>query len=132
MYLLIILKPIYDFEKYIHMVWRIQYWIRMYVIHTIRRIRHIDEDEWRQPDIDGRKRPNGWNWTDECRTEANEHRMELWRTTMNGGWQRITIATNGNYDDDNAIERSTSVSSITMECRREERNYFFILFHVFF
>jgi hypothetical protein len=48
-------KLIYNLENYVHMIWRIWYRIRMYVIHTIWRIQPIDMDEWWQMDVDGRK-----------------------------------------------------------------------------
>jgi hypothetical protein len=54
------------------------YRIHMYVVHTIRRIQHVDGDEWQQTDVNGwmsmgrrlwmdvggQKGPNGWNWMD--------------------------------------------------------------------
>jgi hypothetical protein len=103
-------QHIYDFEEYVHMVWRIWYWICMYVVHTIWRIRRVDEDEWRWTDVGGQKGPDKWNQmdrrTDETRrmemdgrtsvVEANRCQMKLWWMTMNGNVDGT--ATNG---DDN-------------------------------
>jgi hypothetical protein len=44
-------RPIYDFEKYVHMVWRIRYQLRMHIIHMIWTIQRVDRDELQRMDI---------------------------------------------------------------------------------
>jgi hypothetical protein len=64
MYVLIFFKPTYDLKEYVHIDWRIWYRIRMYAIHIIWKIRHVNDDEQRWMDINGRKGPDRRNRTD--------------------------------------------------------------------
>jgi hypothetical protein len=74
------LKPIYDLEEYVHTIWRIWYWICMYIIHRIWKILHVDGDEQRRTNVSGqtsmdekgqangteRTKLDGWNQMDGC------------------------------------------------------------------
>jgi hypothetical protein len=59
MYILIFLKPIYDFEEYVQIVWRIWYQICMYYLHTIWGIWRVEGDERQWTDVGGQKTLDG-------------------------------------------------------------------------
>jgi len=67
------LKPIYDFEKYIHSVRKIWYQTCMVsdVVHMIWKIQHVDRDERRRTNV------NGSMYVDESWWIEGAERMEL-------------------------------------------------------
>ncbi len=85
------LKPICDFEKYIHLVRKIWYQTRMGsdVVHMIWKIRHVDRDERRRTNV------NGSMYVDESWWTEGVERMELdGRASMDIEWKLTDVGWN--------------------------------------
>jgi len=79
-------KPIYDLEKYVHMVWKIWYLIHMYIVHMIWKIRRVDGDEWQ--------------WMKRVRWMKLDERTltDVGQKLRNIEWQRTATTIDNDYD----------------------------------
>ncbi len=103
------------------MVWRIQYWIRLYIVHMIWRIRHVDKDEQWRTNVNGRKGPdrrnqtNGWR-SNGCSMNDNGNRMDIDCDGHQLQWPTTTTTT----IDNNMMATTLDMSSTRMACKRKE------------
>jgi hypothetical protein len=117
------------------MIWKIRYWLCMYYIHMIWRIRCVDKDEHRLMKMNGVRRTSmdGRGWMDgqtlmDVRWNCEKHWME--RNEWN--CDKCRMKRNGTMttiDGDGVVEQSASTSFTTMVCRKI---FFFPFYFVFF
>jgi len=88
----------------------------------------MNDDGWTS--VDGRGRTDKIRWMKSDRIERKELDGTIDGTMTNDNEQRTAI--NNNCDDDGITKQSASASFVAMAYKKEERNFIFLLLHVFF